>query len=414
MDHDSTDEALTGYRQIFRLPGVRALLVSACLSRLASHMLMLAIVLYVLDRFHSPVLAGWITFAAIAPGLAVSPLAGAWLDRMGPARGIVVDMAASALLIFVLAIAGLADILSMPLLVVLVTFFSLTTPLGSAGIRALLPQLVSPDALDRANALDTTSYAIIDILGPAVAGVLFGFAGPHAVMITIAALYMMSGACLAGLARRPVAAWVVEPGPVVREAIAGVAYVLRNPSLRGLAVSYALYQISFGILFVAVPVIVLKMGSGDSQSMAVGGLWALAGLAGAVGALCTGHVRTTGRERLVIVVGLLATALAICPTAMMFGLPGLTVGLVMAGFFAGPIDVGVLSLRQRRTEPGWLGRVLAVSMSLNMSGLPLGSALGGILITQSLQATFVVAALASVMSAFSAYALLPSLRRPAT
>ncbi len=398
------------YRLLLRLPGVRALLSSACLSRLASRMLMLAIVLYVLDRFHSPVLAGWVTFAAIAPGLAVSPLAGAWLDRIGPARGIVVDMAVSALLILVLAVAGKADALTVPLLIVLVGLFSLTTPLSSAGIRALLPRLVPADALDRANALDTTSYAFVDIGGPAVAGVLFAIAGPNISMFTIAALYALAGACLMPLARRRSSERAVESRPlssqpVVREAVAGVGYVLRSPSLRGLALSYALYQVSLGILFVAVPVIVIQQVG--AEGYVVGGLWALTGLAGAAGALGIGHVCTTDRERGVIAAGLLATAFAIYPISVTFGLPGLAIGLALVGFFSGPIDVGVLSLRQRRTEPGWLGRVLAVSMSLNMSGLPVGSALGGILVSQSVPATFAAAAAASIVAAVVAYTLIP-------
>ena len=66
----------------------------------------------------------------------------------------------------------------------------------------------------------------------------------------------------------------------------------------------------------------------------------------------------------------------------------------------------VLTLRQRRTDPAELGRVLSVSMSLNMSGGPLGSALAGVLVTWSLSATFAVAALASVLAA-AAVALIP-------
>jgi predicted MFS family arabinose efflux permease len=67
----------------------------------------------------------------------------------------------------------------------------------------------------------------------------------------------------------------------------------------------------------------------------------------------------------------------------------------------------VLTLRQRRTDPVWLGRVLAVSMSLNNSGLPLGSALGGVLVTHSMAAAFAVAALAAVLSAAAGYSLIP-------
>lgn len=404
-------KALASYKTLFVIPGMASLVLAACASRLAGRMFMLAIVLYVLDRFQSPALTGWVAFAAMAPGMAISPFAGALLDRMGAARAIVVDMAASAALLLALVVAGLAG-QATPLFVIgLVALYSLTSPLGAAGIRVLIPGLVPKDALDRANAIDTSSYALIDVVGPAVAGVLFGLAGAHATMGVIAALYAV--ACLSLLPvirlseRRP----APPHHSFMHEALAGVVYLIRHRSLRGLAVAYALYQASWGILLVAVPVLVIRdLGAGPTSDAIVGALWAVAGLAGGIGALWAGHLRTEDRERTLIAVGALATAASIYPASVSFGLSGLAIGLVLVGFLAGPIDVAVLSLRQRRCDPGWFGKVLTVSMSLNMSGLPLGSALGGLVIAHSLPLAFAMAALASIAATLAAWCLIP--KRP--
>lgn len=385
------------------------LFLAACLSRLASRMFMLAIVLYVLDRFDSPILAGWVAFASMAPGLVVSPLAGALLDRLGAAKAIALDMAASTLLLLALAATDIAGLVTPPLLLAFVALYSLTSPLGTAGIRVLIPRLVPKEALDLANALDTSSYALINVAGPAVAGVLFGFAGSQATMLLIVLLYAAASISLVPLIRRTSSAQGGVGGSLVRDAWAGVVYVVRHVSLRSLAISYALFQVSWGVLVVAVPVIVVReLGAGAVADSVVGGLWAAAGLAGGLGALYAGHLRTVGRERQFIALGTLATAVAIYPVSASFGLAGLAVGLVLVGFLEGPVDVGVLSLRQRRTDPAWLGRVLAVSMSFNMSGLPVGSAIGGILIVHSAPLTFAVAALASALAAIVAWALVPA------
>ena len=121
-----------------------------------------------------------------------------------------------------------------------------------------------------------------------------------------------------------------------------------------------------------------------------------------------GRARVVGREREIIGIGVLMTALAIYALSTHFGLFGLWIRLTIAGFLAGPIDVGALTLRQRRTEPGWLGRVLAVSMGLNLSGIPIGSAIGGSLVTRSLSLALIFAALASIASAAMAFLLIPS------
>jgi len=385
------------------------LVLSACLSRLASRMFGLAIVLFVLQRFESPVLAGWVVFAAMAPGLVISPLAGALLDRMGAAKAIVIDMAASAALLLALAIIDMADAVTAPLLIGFAAVFSLTAPLGTAGIRVLIPRLVPKEALDRANALDTSSYALISVSGPAVAGVLFGFAGAQATLLVIVLLYIAAAISLGPLVRRTSSARAGPSGSLVGGAWAGVVYVLRNASLRGLAISYALFQVSWGILVVVVPVIVMsELGAGAVADSVVGALWAAAGLAGGLGALYAGHLSTVGRERQFIAVGTLATAVALWPVSASFGLVGLAFGLVLIGLFEGPIDVGVLSLRQRRTDPAWLGRVLAVSMSFNMSGLPLGSAIGGVVVAHSPALAFALAALASVLAAAAACVFVPA------
>lgn len=385
------------------------LFLAACLSRLAGRIFSLAIVLYVLDRFGSPVLAGWVAFASMAPGLLISPLAGALLDRLGAAKAIVIDMAASALLLLGLGLADVAGSVTEPLLLTLVTLYSFTSPLGTAGIRVLIPRLVPKEALDLANALDTSSYALINVAGPAIAGLLFGFAGSQTTLLAIVLLYAAAAASLVPLIRRTSTGHATSTGPLIGDAVAGVIYFVRHKSLRGLAISYALFQVSWGILVVVVPVVVMKeLGSGARADTVVGVLWAAAGLAGGLGALFAGHLRTVDRERQFIAFGALATAAAIFPVSASFGLVGLAIGLVLVGFVEGPVDVGVLSLRQRRTDPGWLGRVLAVSMSFNMSGLPLGSAIGGVIVMHSPALAFATAALASVLAAAATYALVPA------
>ncbi len=395
-----TDAIPLSYRALLRLDAVGTLLLAASLARLAERMFGLAVVLYALQHFQSPQLAGWIAFAAMAPGLLAGPFAGALLDRISAAGAIALDMACSAGCILILALLCLASADRAGWVVALVALYSLSNPLSAAGVRTLLPSLVPAATLDRANALDTSIHAAVDVCGPALAGALFGFAGASVTLIAIAALYGAAGASVLPAMRRlprPPSIW--RRG-LLADAMAGVAYVLRHRSLRALSVAYALYQVGWGILLVAVPVFVMRAAGGGARSdVLVGALWALSGVAGGVGALLAGHCGAPGRERAMMALGMLLTPLAIYPLSVSFGLPGLGIGLALVGFMAGPVDVGVLTLRQRRTEPGWLGRVMAVSMSLNLSGAPIGSALGGALLTWSVPGSFAVAALACLAGA---------------
>ena len=110
--------------------------------------------------------------------------------------------------------------------------------------------------------------------------------------------------------------------------------------------------------------------------------------------------------------GTALSAPALYPLAAVFGLPGLAIGLVLAGFLEGPVDVALLTLRQRRTDPAWLGRVLAVSISLNLSGFPLGSALGGWVAAASPALACALAGLAALVAALAVWTLVPPASLP--
>jgi MFS family permease len=400
MDHVSIS-----YGQLIRLPNVFALLSATCLSRLARRMFIIVIVFHVLATFRSPTIAGWVSFAAVAPGLAVSPLAGAFLDRAGALRGILVDLALSAGLILALAAAFQVGWASPTVLMLLVAAYALTSPLSAAGIRVVLPRLVPSHALDRANALDTAVHGVVDVVGPSLAGALMGFAGATPSFIVIAAAYGAAALCVAFVRD-------AKPPPSSRgflaQAVEGLITVFRRPLLRGLAVGYALNTCTWGILVVAVPVFMAqRFDPGDWEAF-TGLVWAGAGLAGSAGSLVAGQMRLLGREVSVMTVCMVLTALAVWPVAAAFGVAGLCLGLALVGLLAGPIDVALLTLRQRRTEPALLGRILAVSMSVNTAGFPIGTAVGGMLVAWSVPAAFIAAALASVLGALATHRLIPA------
>jgi MFS family permease len=310
MDHVSIS-----YGQLIRLPNVFALLSATCLSRLARRMFIIVIVFHVLATFRSPTIAGWVSFAAVAPGLAVSPLAGAFLDRAGALRGILVDLALSAGLILALAAAFQVGWASPTVLMLLVAAYALTSPLSAAGIRVVLPRLVPSHALDRANALDTAVHGVVDVVGPSLAGALMGFAGATPSFIVIAAAYGAAALCVAFVRG-------AKPPPPSRgflaQTVEGLITVFRRPLLRGLAVGYALNTCTWGILVVAVPVFMAqRFDPGDWEAF-TGLVWAGAGLAGSAGSLVAGQMRLLGREVSVMTVCMVLTGLAVWPVAAAF------------------------------------------------------------------------------------------------
>src|SRR5690349_5221985 len=99
------------YRALFGLPSMGRLLLGMQLARIAQSMVGVAIVLFTLNVYRSPALTGVATFFSIFPGLIVSPIAGALLDRHGRSRLVVLDYLVALAALMVIGVLALVHFL---------------------------------------------------------------------------------------------------------------------------------------------------------------------------------------------------------------------------------------------------------------------------------------------------------------
>jgi predicted MFS family arabinose efflux permease len=169
-------------------------------------------------------------------------------------------------------------------------------------------------------------------------------------------------------------------------------------------------NIGTGILIVALPVLILDHLGGSAAQ--VGVMWGLQGAGGVVSALLFGRINSEGRERPVIAA---VTVVAAAGTALLLVATNIWVvyaASLILGLSMGPVDVAIFSLRQRATEVAWFGRAMAVSMSLNYAGNPIGSALTGPLLHFGMSFALVVSVLFTFAAAGVAMITIPHRSRP--
>jgi MFS family permease len=389
------------YRAVFAIPGFPRLVASMMLARVAQQMVSLVLVLFALERYGSATVAGLVTFLAIAPGLVCSPIAGALLDRHGRTRLIVLDYAVAGLSLVLIAALAMVDQLPVPLLLAIVTVTSLTGPLSNTGVRTLFPVLVPPELWERANAVDSNGYVVASIFGPALAGALVAALGAPAGLVATGVLFFLAAAAAFGM-RDPSPR--TESRALLREALAGLVYTARHPTLRSLAMSVSVANIGWGIYFIALPVLVIDRIGGDAAT--VGNLFALLGLVGFFAVLAMGRVSTRGREPFLLAVAMLGQAVAFAITLLATGnVLVVALAMIVLGLATAPFDVTLFTVRQRRTDPAWMGRAFAVSMALNFAGFPIGSAIGGAVVPLSLEIAIVIGIVAQVLGALLAQRL---------
>jgi MFS family permease len=421
MTHRPTDRS---YRALLRVPSLGRILLGMGLARVAQAMVAIALVLFTLVEYGSPELAGLVTFASIFPGIAISPIAGVLLDRHGRIRLMILDyvVAASALVL----VAVLATFHALPawLLLVIATVMSLTSIFSSVGLRTLFPLIVPRHLWERANALDSNGYVVATILGPPIAASLVAFGGGPAALFAIGLLYGLTALSMVGV-HDPMTE-VTATGTLLGDAREGMVYVWRNRTLRGLGVSVSVINLAGGMTTIVIPLLVLRQ-LGANEAL-VGILFAISGVSGMASALAFGRIDTRGREWIMLVVPPFGYAAAIAlalPVALAgpSGAPGafdpiLGLGLIAAaqllvGIVSGPFDIALFTVRQRRTDPAWLGRAFAISMGFNFIGFPIGAALTGVIAANSLGGAVALGIGACIASGILAAVLIPE-RDPAT
>jgi MFS family permease len=358
-------------------------------------MLTVTLVLFVLARYHSPQLAGATAFFSLFPGLVVSPVAGALLDRHGRGRLVVLDYLTAAITVALLAALSTGRLLPWGALLAIVGFASLTNPLSNSGARSLFPMIAPRHLWERANALDSSGHVVAQLVGAPLAGILIGILGPE---WALAACGLVFAAAAVVMVRLPEpASTAVTDGSIWLNAWRGLQYVMRNATLRGLAMTLITFNLSWGILSIAVPVLILdRLHQGPAT---VGLVWGVMGAAGLISALLAGRMSSLGRERQLMFVTILVSAAGISLLPFATALPLVILAIIIFGAANGPFDIGLFTLRQRRTDPAWFGRAFAVSMSINWVGTPVGSALAGPLIGWSLNAALWAAVLAALVAA---------------
>lgn len=399
----SSTDVPPSYRRLFAIPGFPRLVASMMLARTAGQMVSLILVLFALQHYGSAEIAGAVTFLSILPGLLGSPVAGALLDRHGRTRLMVLDYVLAGCSLALIAGLAIADSLPVPPLLAIVTVTSLTQPLSNTGVRTLFPLIVPPALWERANAIDSNGYVVASILGPALAGALVAGLGAPAALAFTGALFGAAAVVSLGI-RDP--ATRTETGRLLPDAWRGLEYVLRNPTLRALALSVTTSNLGWGMFFLALPVIVLQRFGGGPEF--VGLLFALNGVAASVAVLTMGRVSTRGRERHWLALAMLGQAAAF---AIVLANPEpivVAVAMLGLGIAAGPFDIVLFTLRQRRTDPAWLGRAFAVSMALNFVGFPIGSAIAGAVLPLSIELVLVVAVACELLAALFAFVAIPT------
>jgi MFS family permease len=330
----------------------------------------LPLLAYTITR--DPRLIGLVAAAEFLPWLVWSLPAGVLVDRYD--RGTLMWRAQVAQGLTIAAVAGLvlAHVIDIPLLIVLGFLLGSAEVIFSNAAQSVLPDLVPPAELPKANGNLQVSLTVGETLtGPPLGSVLFSVSRVLPFGLN-ACTFFGSAALLSGLPKRPVAA---SPAPMLTSMREGLRYLARHRLLRVVAillgVSNFAYQMGVATL-VLLAVQVLHTGV-----RGYGLLWAAA----AVGSIVGGMTNPVLTRRLGLITSMIISLAAFAGIMIGVGLApdAIVAGGLFAcyGYFVTMWNVVTVSLRQRIVPSELLGRVNSVYRMIGWGLIPVGAATGG-------------------------------------
>jgi len=224
-------------------------LVAKLAGSLGAQMQTVAVGLQVYGLTHRPLDLGLIGLSQFLPFLLFVLPAGHAADRWSRKK-----IVAACLLLDLLCALGLAGLTVRGLETVLPVFI-LMVPFGIArammapASQALLPNVVPRGLLGRAVGINSSVWQVTTILGPALGGALYAYAGPAFVYGVVTLLFAVAVFTALSINAPPVVQAVPDPAhagrPGWHEVVEGLRFVWRRHTVLG-AISLDLFAVLFG------------------------------------------------------------------------------------------------------------------------------------------------------------------------
>ncbi|SMD14420.1 Predicted arabinose efflux permease, MFS family [Kibdelosporangium aridum] len=297
-------------------------------------------------------------------GLAVGPL----LDRFDKRTVLLTDSLLRAAVVGSIPAAAAFGALPGWLPFVVAATHGLLKMVPLAGFPAAIPQLVDDRDLDAANALETLSYGVAGIVGPAAAGLLLTQIGAANILIIDSATFLVLALAAASVRQplRPPAA------PTAKRRLS-FASVGKDRAIIATTVSFMAFNVAEGMLVVTAPWLAdTRLPDGPA---ALGLLLSALAVGEFVGATVAG-ARQPRRSpvRAIGVVQIIAAAAFLTLLSAPRQLP-IAVGFFLIGLLSAPMTIWAQSLRMRRIPKALHGRAFATLRTLMQATPMVGSAL---------------------------------------
>lgn len=349
-------------------------------SLLGSQVFTIAILVWLKHATGSATLIGLLGMAGSIPALLAGPFSGALADRW-PRKILIVSsdliqggtrLALAAAVVY----AGGASDAVIALLFGVVVVSSLTTSVAEPATMAVLPELVPPEQLGRANSANLALFRIASLGGPGVGGIAFRLLGAPFLFLIDGVSFLLSGIAKS-LVRMPSISGDRGLSGIGGEIMEGLRFVWQRHGLRTMFLSVAVMN------FLITPIVILlPFYIEDTLALRVDWYgYLLAGLgAGSLAgyALVSARPDTPQIRSRLMIAALVGTGVGILLLGIVQQRFGALAVFSFTGVASGVFNVSARTLLQVAVPSNMRGRVFGTMGTLTRSLSPLSMGIAGV------------------------------------
>lgn len=282
---------------------------------------------------------------------------GVLTDRMRPRTVMLLSDVLRAAVVGTIAVLTATERITMPHILALALIFGVVHAFFFPAASAMIPEVVGPEALRPATAINQATSQVVLAAAPALAGAMIAVVGVAGGFAVDAASFLVSALFLLSI-RLPAAAAPAVHSSAWSDFVAGLRVVRADTVLLGLMGMASLFFFGYaGATFVGLPV--LAKGPLGTGPAGLGLLFTASGLGALAGGLVGGAYRVRRRGRTAIAAVAAAGGL-VALMSQVESIPQAGVLLFLTGMANAWMGVTFIPLIQSRTDRAYMGRVMAL------------------------------------------------------
>lgn len=315
---------------------------------------------------------GVVVALQFAPQALLLPVTGFAADHFSRRKLLIATQAAMGALALGLGILTVAGHVQLWHVYVFAFLLGCCTAFDSPARQTFVPELVGETELPNAVALNSASFNVARMVGPAIAGVLIGILGSGTLFLINAASFaaVIGSLCLLRVGDLHLSTRAQRARGGLAE---GFRYVWKRADLKAIHIMFCLvgtFCLNFAIFISTMSVSVFHVGASEYGLLT--SLMAFGSIGGALFAAGRAKPHPAVLFAATAILGFSFVIAAFMPNYWLFG-----VTLVIMGAASQNFNTISISTVQLATEPAMRGRVMAILLAMAMGGTPLGAPILG-------------------------------------